>query len=145
MNPRADLFNEDLKINMPNTFNLQEFDDEAKTVVFKSNISVKEQTLPLAVFLDNTVFPMVRVFVAGKVVNDDNRSRVLACFNEMNKKYKVFKYYEDELGDIIVDACVPALDENFAPKIIHVVIEAIVNHLNEDYSEIMNAVWGKKE
>ena len=145
MNPRADLFNEDLKINMPNTFTPQEIDDAAKTVVFRSNISVKEQTLPMAVFLDNSVFPIVRIFVAGKVVNDENRARVMACFNEMNRKYKVFKYYEDELGDVIIDACVPALDEHFDPRMIHVAIEAIVNHLNDDYPVIMDAIWGKNK
>ena len=145
MNPRADLFNEDLKINMPNTFDMQEFDDEAKTVVFKSNVSVKEQTLPLLVFLDNSIFPVVRIFGASKVVNDENRAKVSEFFNSMNKGYKVFKYYEDEMGDVLIDACVPSSDEHFDPKLIHAVIGAMVEHLNDDYPELMDVIWGKKE
>lgn len=145
MNSRADLFNENAKANMPGTFEMQEIDDAVHSVLFKSNITVKEQTLPFAVITDDSIFPIVRVFVANRVVNDDNRGKILDYINNVNRQYKVFKYYIEESGSIVIDACIPALDEHFDVQAIHTVIDVIIDHLNNDYANIMDAIWGKTE
>ncbi|WP_455653024.1 hypothetical protein [Phascolarctobacterium sp.] len=86
---------------------------------------------------------MIQVRVAAGVVNGGNREAVLAHLNELNKKYKVFKYYEGDNGDICLDSCITTTDEGFEAPIIHTVIDVILKHLTEEYPVLMSKVWGK--
>lgn len=141
MNPRADLFNEDLKANMPNTFEMEEMDDPAHTVIFKTSITVKERALPLAVFFDDSVLPMIRVFLAPDAVSDDNRLEMLTMFNNQTMRFKAFKIYTDVQGNVMLDVCLPALDEHFDLQLIHAMIDLIIEHLNNDCDELLKAIW----
>lgn len=136
MNARADLFNEHLKQNMPDTFRMEEVkDDDRDTVIFFSNFSAKDETIPFAVFFDDSIFPVVRVFLAHEAVNDDNRDEIRDFFNEMNGSFKMFKYYDDADGNVFMDVCLPATDEHFDITLIHAIIDMIINHFTNDFED----------
>ena len=142
MNKKAEKFNE-LVAKMPkDTFHVEELTDEFQTVVYRSRMEIKGQYLPMAVVLDNSLYAIVRVWVATKVVNDENRARVAAFMNEMNRHFKVFKYYENEEGDVVIDCCLPSNDEHFDGDVVSMVIDVVLQHMQEKYSELMAAVWG---
>lgn len=84
---------------------------------------------------------MLQVRVAGAVVKEANRAAVLERLNKLNEGFKVFKYYVNEGGDIIIESCMPAGDSEFAPELVHAVIDVVLKHLNEEYANIMKIVW----
>ena len=113
------------------------------SIVYRAHMEVSSQNLPTMIVLDDSIYTMIQVRVAAGVVNGGNREAVLAHLNELNKKYKVFKYYEGDNGDICLDSCITTTDEGFEAPIIHTVIDVILKHLTEEYPVLMSKVWGK--
>ena len=145
MNKKAEKFQkmvDDLKIE---AFNSEELNDEFHTVAFRSQMEIKKQLLPMLVLLDDSIYAMVRVFVATKVVTDENKDKIAAYLNEFNKKFKVFKYYISDEGDLVLDCCMPSGDDAFDPTLVRAVLDVIINHLNENYTDIMKQVWSAEK
>lgn len=141
MNLKAQKFNEFLKNNNITCFNAQELQNEMEAVLYRSFMEVNGQNLPTMVVIDNSIYVMVQVRVANSVVKDDNRAAVMEHLNSLNEKYKVFKYYINNNGDIVIESCLPATDNEFVPGIVHAVINVILKHLAEEYAKIMKIVW----
>ena len=146
MNQKAEKFTEMLK-QLPddNVFEMREAEnDEDHLVLFRSSLEVKKDWyLPMVVFIDDTIYTIVRVWVMTDAVNDDNRERIRDCLTEMNRRYKVFKYYDTAEGDIVLDACIPESAENFDPEAIAVIIDVMWDHLKEQYGEVEKAAKGE--
>ncbi len=145
MNQKAEKFSEMLK-QLPddNVFEMRETENEEDhLVLFRSSLEVrKDWYLPLVVFIDDTIYTIVRVWVMTDAVNDGNRQRVRDCLMEMNRRYKVFKYYDTEQGDIVLDACLPESVENFDPEAVAIIIDVLWDHLKEQYETIEKTVKG---
>lgn len=141
MNKKAEIFDAMLAKDEITAFQPESFDDEFHTVIYRSNIEVKGQYLPVAVILDDSIYSMLRVWVATKVVTKENKSALEAYLNGLNQHYKVFKYYTAENGDLVLDCCLPSSVEKFDPLVIRAVIDVVLQHLQEKYSEIMKNVW----
>lgn len=143
---KAELFQEYVEANHPQVFGIQKGEDEAHTVVFRSRIEAEGQQLPTAIFIDDTIYTMIRVLLAENVLNDDNRAQVLEYINEQNRSFKVFKYTADADGGIYLDSCLPFLDDKFSPELIIVILNVILAHLTEDghYKKLMQQVWVTK-
>lgn len=93
--------------------------------------------------IDDSIYVMLQVRVGAGLVKEANKAAVLAHLNALNENYKVFKYYADEAGNIIIESCIPSTDEQFVPQMIHAVIDVIVDHLNTEYPKLMKAVWAE--
>ena len=145
MNQKAEKFAEMLK-QLPddNVFEMRETENEEDhLVLFRSSLEVrKDWYLPLVVFIDDTIYTIIRVWVMTDAVNDENRPRVRDCLTEMNRRYKVFKYYDTEQGDIVLDACLPESVDNFDPEGVAVVIDVLWDHLKEQYETLEKTVKG---
>lgn len=146
MNQKAEKFAEMLK-QLPddNVFEMREAEDAGDhLVLFRSSLKVREDWyLPMVVFVDDTIYTIVRVWVMTDAVNDGNRQRVRDYLMEMNRRYKVFKYYDTEQGDIVLDACLPESAENFDPEGVAVIIDVLWDHLKETYGELEKTVKGE--
>ena len=69
MNNRAEAFKKFLEEKNINSFQVNEFkNNEFNTVVFRSNLDIKGQKLPVLVILDDSIYGMIRVFVAAKAL-----------------------------------------------------------------------------
>lgn len=141
MNVKATKFNEFLQANNITCFNAQAIENEMHSVLYRSFMEVNGQNLPTMVVVDDSIYVMVQVRVAGAVIKEGNRTAVMEHINKLNEKYKVFKYYINEAGDIVIESCIPSTDEDFVPGLIHAVIDVILKHLQEEYPQIMKNVW----
>lgn len=141
MNLKAQKFNTFLQENKITCFNTQALQNEMEAVLYRSFMEVSGQNLPTMVVIDNSIYVMSQVRVANSVVKDGNRAAVMEHLNALNEKYKVFKYYVNSNGDIVIESCMPATDNEFVPGIVHAVIDVILKHLTEEYPQIMKIVW----
>ena len=143
MNQKAEKFAEMLK-QLPddNVFEAREMEENDHLVLFQSSLEVKKDLyVPMGVFIDDSMFSVVRVAVMLDAVNDGNRARVRDFLADMNRLYK-FKHYENDEGDILVDASIPADAEHFDPEAVAIVIDMIWDHLKEQYEALEKVVQG---
>lgn len=142
MNIKAEKFNKFAEQNMPGIFQIQEIPNhELHAVVFNTAMEVDKQNLPFMMVIDDSIYVMFQVRLANAVVNDKNRVALLEHLNTLNDTYKVFKYYIDENGSIIIESVIPSTDNEFVPEMVHAVVNVVYTHLQEEYKNIMKIVW----
>ena len=121
----------------------QSFDDEYHTTRFNSRIEAKGQIMPMAIFIDDSFFTIIRTQVATGI-NVNNVERIKGYLNKLNAEYKMFKYYLREDGNIDLDICVPFVDETFDSRMIQTLLPILVQQLETVYEDLMAVVWAKK-
>ena len=141
MNTKAQKYSDFLKANDIKAFEVQEVENEMHSVLYRSFMEVSGQNLPTMLVLDDSIYVMLQVRVAAGVVKEANRAAVVEHLNQLNEKYKVFKYYVNEAGDIVIESCIPSTDDNFVPEMVNAVIDVILKHLVEEYPQMMKIVW----
>ena len=120
----------------------QSFDDEYHTTRFNSRIEAKGQIMPMAIFIDDSIFTIIRTNVAAGI-NVKNVDRIKNYLNALNAENKIFKYYLREDGSIYLDVCVPSVAETFDGVMIRTLLGIIVKHLEDVYEDLMAEVWAK--
>lgn len=146
MNEKAEKFARMLaKMPDEEIFEVREVEDSAEhLVLFRSSLEAREGLfLPMLVFLDDTLYTIIRVWTLTDVMTDENRDRVRDYLMRMNREYKVFKYYDTEEGDIVLDACIPSDAEHFEPEGVAVVIDVVWDHLKATYAKLEAVVKGE--
>lgn len=142
MNKKAENFKKYLDDKGIKAFTVDEIkDDRFQTVVFRSAADINGNRLPLIVILDTSIYGMIRILVAPKVLHDDNEAAVLKLLNTYNKQYKSFKYYVDDEGSLILDACVLLKDDEVDGDLMYAMFDVIIRHLGESYKELMKSIW----
>ena len=141
MNLKATKFTNFINDRNINVFQMQEIDGDMHPVVYRSAMEVGGQNLPTMLVIDDSIYVMLQVRVGAGLVKDSNRAAVMAHMNTLNENYKVFKYYANENGDIVIESCIPTTDEEFMPELVHAVIDVVLKHLNEEYPKLMKTVW----
>ena len=121
---------------------LMENDDEYQTVVFRSRVETKGQILPMAIFIDTSVFTLIRTQIVSGIAAD-KRDRVAEYINDLNLKYKIFKYYLRPDGLVYLDICLPFVDATFDCKMIQLMLSVLVQHLDSVYEDFMRIVWSR--
>jgi hypothetical protein len=146
MNEKATAFNAMLeKANADNkVFAVEVLTDEYHTAIFRSHLATHGQQLPLMLFIDDSIYTMIRTLIVPAGVTDANRQAVDQLVNAFNMKYKVFKYYVDEDGNLILDICQVADKEHFDPDMIRALLGVLIDALEKDYPVLMKAVWGNE-
>ena len=140
---KAEKFQAFLKENEINYFESQALSDEFHTTIFRSRIEAKGQIMPMAIFIDDSIFTMIRTQVATGI-NEKNIDSIKSHLNMLNAEYKIFKYYLREDGNIYLDICVPFVDETFDSRMIQTLLPILVQQLETVYEDLMAVVWAKK-
>ena len=140
---KAEKFQAFLKEKDLNFFEPQALSDEFHTTIFRSRIAAKGQTLPMAIFIDDSIFTMIRTQVATGI-NEKNIDSIKSYLNMLNAEYKIFKYYLREDGNIYLDVCIPFVDETFDSRMIQTLLPILVQQLETVYEDLMAVVWAKK-
>ena len=140
---KAKKFQAFLKENDINYFDPQVLSDEFHTTIFRSRIEAKGQILPMAIFIDDSIFTIIRTQVATGI-NEKNIDSIKSHLNMLNAEYKMFKYYLREDGNIDLDICVPFVDETFDSRMIQTLLPILVQQLETVYEDLMAVVWAKK-
>ena len=140
---KAEKFQAFLKDNDINYFESQALSDEFHTTIFRSRIEAKGQIMPMAIFIDDSIFTMIRTQVATGI-NEKNIDSIKSHLNMLNAEYKIFKYYLSEDGNIYLDICIPFVDETFDSRMIQTLLPILVQQLETVYEDLMAVVWAKK-
>ncbi|WP_315004752.1 hypothetical protein [uncultured Selenomonas sp.] len=140
---KAEKFQAFLKDNDINYFESQALSDEFHTTIFRSRIEAKGQIMPMAIFIDDSIFTIIRTQVATGI-NEKNIDSIKSHLNMLNAEYKIFKYYLREDGNIYLDICVPFVDETFDSRMIQTLLPILVQQLETVYVDLMAVVWAKK-
>ena len=141
MNLKATKFTNFINERNINVFQMQEIDGDMHPVVYRSAMEVGGQNLPTMLVIDDSIYVMLQVRVGAGLVKESNKAAVMEHMNSLNENYKVFKYYVNENGDIVIESCIPTTDEEFMPELVHAVIDVVLKHLNEEYPKLMKTVW----
>ena len=139
---KAEKFQAFLKDNDINYFESQTLSDEFHTTIFRSRIEAKGQIMPMAIFIDDSIFTMIRTQVATGI-NEKNIDSIKSYLNMLNAEYKIFKYYLREDGNIYLDVCIPFVDETFDSRMIQTLLPILVQQLEAVYEDLMAEVWAK--
>ncbi len=118
-------------------FLFAEPDDTNK--VFRSNLMVEGQTLPLVIVMNDTVYSMVQVQMA--TVAAEKRAWYLPYLNELNERFSMLKYHIDNGGNIIVTCSVPSSDDGFEPGLLIALLDQVKLHLETNYKMLMQKIW----
>ena len=141
MNKNAEAFKKYLDEKKIEVFEVEETPDDAQeTAVFRSHIIVAGQQLPTIVVTDKSIFTVIRVQIAPQVLKDENKASLLDFVNGENLKYKPFKLYFNTSGALLLDLCLTTADE-LSGETVYLLFDVIINYLNDNYQEIMKAVW----
>ena len=141
MNLKATKFTNFINERNINVFQMQEIDGDMHPVVYRSAMEVGGQNLTTMLVIDDSIYVMLQVRVGAGLVKESNKAAVMEHMNSLNENYKVFKYYANENGDIVIESCIPTTDEEFMPELVHAVIDVVLKHLNEEYPKLMKTVW----
>lgn len=142
MNKKAEQFKAFLDERKVEAFQMEEVEgNEQHAVVFRSFIGVEGQQLPTVVIADDSVFSIIRVQIAPQALNDESAAELMKFINEQNALYKPFKLFFDEPGNLMMDACLMAENDELKGEIVYQMYNVIINYLNENYRNIMKVVW----
>ena len=143
MNKNAEAFKKYLDEKKIEVFEVEETPDDAQeTAVFRSHIIVAGQQLPTIVVTDKSMFTVIRVQIAPQVLKDENKTALLDFVNAENLKYKPFKLYFNASGALLLDLCLTnAADAELSGDTVYLLFDVIINYLNDNYQEIMKAIW----
>lgn len=97
--------------------------------------------MPVLVILDDSIYGMIRVFVAAKALNKDNETELRIGINELNKTYKSFKYYFDNEDNLILDCGILLNEIEKEGNLIYTMFDVIIKHLNNEYKNLMQLIW----
>ena len=143
-NTKAVKFQTFLMENNINAFSTESLEDPFNTVVFRSRIEMKGQILPMAIFIDTSVFVIIRTQIVTGIANE-KINKIQAYLNRLNTQYKIFKYYLREDGVVYLDICLPFVDETFDSSMIQLMLRVLIQHLDAVYADFMAEVWTKEE
>ena len=141
MNTKSEKFQSFLEENNIDCFAKEEIKDELNSVAFRSRIEIEGQQLPMIIILDESIYTMLRVQISAKLVKDGNKNEILNYINDLNRNFKIFKYYVTEEGDLCLDCCILNTTELFDGRMIQTALDVVVKHLGEHYPILMRKIW----
>lgn len=143
MNQKAENFKKFLDDNKITDFTIDvPEDDQLHTAIFRSNVTVNGTSLPTIFILDDSVYGMIRVFIAPNAINAKNLESLSQLINEYNMTYKSFKYFTDSEGSLILDTCFILPTDEVDGEIVYALYRNITQHLETAYKDIMKIIWG---
>lgn len=143
MNSKAESFKKFVGEQRLNVFQIEELEnDKQEAVVFRSTVSVQGQQLPLIVIIDNSVFSVIRVQICPRAINEVEKSVLQNFINEQNINYKPFKFFLNNMGDLMLENCLLFTGEEVKGDEIYLIFDVIIGYLNENYRGIMKLIWG---
>lgn len=137
----AEKFKNFLKENKIDSYQSESLRDKHKSVIFRSSIEVEGQFVPVGVIFDDTIYVIVRVNLAHKALNDQNAYAIERFLMRLNNGSKLFKYYLTPDTSVILDACIPMLEENFSAELVHTIVGVVAKEVETHHKELMQLVW----
>jgi len=142
MNKKAEQFKAFLEEKKVNVFQMAEIPDDAQnTVVFRSFVAVAGQQLPAMLVTDNSPFAVIRVQIVPQAMKEEKAADLFKMINTQNLRYKPFKLFFDEPGNLMLDTFIVAKENQLNGEDVYRMFDIIINYLDGNYREIMKTVW----
>ena len=132
-NEKALKFQSFLVDNNINVFSTESLEDEYETVLFRSRIEVRGH---------NEFSELARTFNS---MCEQLETLDKTYLNDLNREFKIFKYYLREDGNVYLDICLPFVDESFDSQMVQLMLSILVKHLEAVYGDVMAFVWAKDD
>ncbi len=143
MNSKAESFKKYVEAQQSGVFQIEEIEgDEQQTAIFRSTVTIQRQQLPLMVAIDASVFAIIRVQIAPKVFDEEAYGELYKFINEQNLRYKPFKFFFNDMGDLMLESCLLFTGEEVKSEEIYLMFNVIISYLNDNYRKIMKLIWG---
>ncbi len=144
MNAKAEVFKKFLDDNNIKDFAIEEPEgNELHAVIFRSTLDINGTQIPTIFILDDSIYGMIRVFVAPNAQNSKDIDQLQQLLNEYNLTYKAFKFFTDNDGNVIMDTCFIISDEKSVNgDLVYDIYRTIVDQLKGSYPDIMKVIWG---
>lgn len=141
INKKAEILKAYMNENNINVFVTEELKDEHQTVIFRSVIQAESVNLPTLIVTDDTPFTILRVRVAESVIKENNKLAMLEYLNNLNRMYKILKYYILEDNTLILDACILSQPDTIDCELVKGTLDLLVNTIVPEYKKVMKTVW----
>ncbi len=122
-----------------NVKGIQIADETEEHKIFRSLLNIEGQNLPVFIVLNNSIYSFIQVHLV--TIPEEKRAKCLPFLNELNEKYSMLNYFINSQGNIVLNCNVTTLDNNFEPAIFIALIDQIILHLQDNYSDLMKKVW----
>ena len=144
-NDKAKKFYNFLTENKIGYFKSEIYNDEVHTVVFRTELPVQGQQLPVLLLTDDSIYTMIKILVVAKAAAEQKKTVISEKINNLNLQFKIFKYALTAEGDIVIDISLPSVAEKFDERLVMSAIDIAYKHLDETYPELMRIVWGEQQ
>ncbi len=142
MNKKAENFKKFLAEHQIQDFTIDVPEEDAlHTAVFRSNLTINGTNIPTIFILDDSIYGMIRVFIAPNALNGKNLESLSQLMNEYNLTYKSFKYFTDNDGSLILDTCLILPTDDVNGEVVYALYRNIIQHLESAYKDIMKVIW----
>ena len=141
MSSMANMFAAYLEFKHITGFVREDLQDERHSVVFKTNVVIKGQSVPVGVIIDNSPYVMVRANIATQAVTDKNAFAINNLLTRRNYQNRLFKYYLTPDASIILDVCIPYQKGHFSAEMVYNILQLVVKEITEQYREFVDVIW----
>lgn len=145
MNNSAKSFLSYLVSNKIDSFKVDDLKDEHNSVIFRSTLILKGQSIPIGVIIDDTIYAIVRVNIAVHVINDDNYDELVNLIMRLNNRSKLFKYYITPDLSVIMDVCLPFEKEHLSCELLYRMVAVTAQELDAHYKDFVKLLWHEKK
>lgn len=146
MNAKAEQFKAYLDEKGIKVFDIEELEDDPQhTVAFRSRLTIEGQSLPTVVIIDDSIFVLVRTQIQARALTEQNKTALFEAANVENGRFKPFKIYTNNAGDLLLDVCLTFMNELSGDEI-YTIFDSMIGYLDGSeggYRRLMQAVWSK--
>lgn len=125
-------------------FEVEKFEDEVHTTVFRSHMEVQRQVLPMAILIDDSIYVLLQVQIAPQILDKDKLAALSSEINNMNNNVRLFKFTVSDNGDFMLNACITTENSCFNPELLIALIAQTLSFLEAQYTNIMKLLWRDK-
>lgn len=107
--------------------------------IFRSNLLIEGQTLPMFVVINDSVYTFIQVHLV--TLTPEKKAKCMEFLNEMNERFSMLKYFVNHEGNLVLTCSVPSGNDKFDPALIVALIDQVRLHLLENYPQLMKKIW----
>lgn len=130
-------FQDYLDTNKISGFGKQYVGEKGEVDIYRSNLQIKNNTIPFMVLLDNSVYTLLQFQVASGAVKADKKEKLCAYFNDLNNQYRMLKFTCDAAGNVLLSVSIPAGAPHFEPALVIALLNEVEKLLNQEYDNLM--------
>lgn len=137
---KTQLFQEFLDTRKISGFAKQYAGENGEVVIYRSNLGVKDASIPFMILLDNSVYTLMQFELAAGAVKKESREKLALYFNDLNNQYRMLKFTEDDAGNVILSVSIPAGADKFDSDLVIALVDQVKALLTEELDNLKKKI-----